>query len=316
MSRRAWRWVRVAVAAAVLAGLVWRVGAGAFVTGLRRLDASALLAAVGLNAVATVACAWRWHAVAAALGARLSLPSAIAAYYRAQFLNTTLPGGVLGDVHRGLRHGREVADVGRGLRSVAWERGIGQGVQVVVVVVVLALFPSPMRAALPYVLLAAGALALVAAAGWTLFRLAPPRWSDVVRADARALLTDRAWWPGVAGSVVAVAAHGTTFIVASRTAGAAVSWAALVPLTAVVLLAMAVPANIGGWGPREGAAAWAFAAAGMTAAQGVAAATVYGVLVLVASLPGAAVLIAPRRRVRARSAAPLAARVPVGNRHG
>ena len=39
---------------------------------------------------------------------------AVAAYYRSQFLNTTLPGGVLGDVHRGVRHGRDAGDVGRG----------------------------------------------------------------------------------------------------------------------------------------------------------------------------------------------------------
>ena len=44
----------------------------------------------------------------------------------------------------------------------------------------------------------------------------------------------------------------------------------------LVLLAMVVPLNVGGWGPREGVAAWAFAAAGWGAAQGVAAATAYG----------------------------------------
>ena len=60
------------------------------------------------------------------------------------------------------------------------------------------------------------------------------------------------------------------------------------PLTLLALLAMALPLNIGGWGPREGVAAWAFGAAGLSAAQGVATAVVYGVLVLVASLPGAA----------------------------
>ena len=59
--------------------------------------------------------------------------------------------------------------------------------------------------------------------------------------------------------------------------------------------------NIGGWGPREGVAAWAFAAAGLGADQGVATAVVYGVMALVASLPGAAVLVADwlRRSVRA-----------------
>jgi hypothetical protein len=50
--------------------------------------------------------------------------------------------------------------------------------------------------------------------------------------------------------------------------------------------------NIGGWGPREGVTAWAFAAAGLGASRGVATAVVYGVMVLVATLPGAGVLLA------------------------
>jgi hypothetical protein len=66
----------------------------------------------------------------------------------------------------------------------------------------------------------------------------------------------------------------------------------MLPLAMLVMLAMAVPTNIGGWGPREGAAAWLFGAAGLGADQGVTAATVYGVMVIAATLPGAAVLIA------------------------
>ena len=66
----------------------------------------------------------------------------------------------------------------------------------------------------------------------------------------------------------------------------------MLPLALLVLLAMGVPANIAGWGPREGVAAWAFGVAGLSVAQGVSAAVVYGVMVLVASLPGAGVLIA------------------------
>ena len=37
--------------------------------------------------------------------------------------------GVLGDVHRGVQHGRGVGDVGRALRAVVWERSAGQVVQ-------------------------------------------------------------------------------------------------------------------------------------------------------------------------------------------
>jgi hypothetical protein len=60
---------------------------------------------------------------------------------------------------------------------------------------------------------------------------------------------------------------------------------------------MALP-NIGGWGPREGATAWVFAAAGLGAGRGAATAVTYGVLVLAASLPGALVLVAERRAGR------------------
>ena len=65
----------------------------------------------------------------------------------------------------------------------------------------------------------------------------------------------------------------------------------MLPLALLVMLAAALP-NVGGWGPREGVTAWAFAAAGLGASRGVATAVVYGVMVFVASLPGAAVLVA------------------------
>jgi uncharacterized membrane protein YbhN (UPF0104 family) len=111
-----------------------------------------------------------------------------------------------------------------------------------------------------------------------------------VRTDARDLLLSRTW-PGVAlASVVAVLGHVATFLVAARTAGVDVSPLRLVPLALLVLVAMALPLNVAGWGPREGVSAWAFSAAGLGAGEGLAAAVVYGVMVLVAGLPGALVL--------------------------
>jgi hypothetical protein len=81
-----------------------------------------------------------------------------------------------------------------------------------------------------------------------------------------------------------------TFLIAARTAGTNAPLSRLLPLALLVLLAMVLP-SVGGWGPREGMTAWVFGAAGLGAAQGVATAVVYGVMVLVASLPGAAVLV-------------------------
>jgi GTP cyclohydrolase II len=63
---------------------------------------------------------------------------------------------------------------------------------------------------------------------------------------------------------------------------------------------MVIPLSIGGWGPREGAAAWAFAAAGLGAANGVTVTTLYAVLAVAAVAPGAGLLLgdAVRRRRR------------------
>ena len=119
--RTAWRWARLAAAAATLAVLVWRLGTGPFLDGLRTVDGGALAAASGLAVLTTVCCAWRWRIVARGLGVDLPLGTAVAAYYRSLFLNVTLPGGVVGDVHRGISHGRDT----QRRRPRAARRGVG-----------------------------------------------------------------------------------------------------------------------------------------------------------------------------------------------
>ena len=306
MSRRAaWWWARLAATAAVLGVLVWRVGTGPFLDGMRTVDGGALAAAAGLAVLTTVCCAWRWRIVARGLGVDLPLSAAVAAYYRSIFLNVTLPGGVVGDVHRGISHGRDTSDIGRGLRAVVWERSAGQVVQVVLTVAVLLVVPSPVRGAMPLV-----TLALVATvAGVALVARVRPavggsRWARLRGAagrDLRTVLLARRAWPAIAlASALVVAGHAVTFLVAARTVGVSAPLSQMLPLALLVMLAAALP-NVGGWGPREGVTAWAFAAAGLGASTGVATAVAYGVMVFVASLPGAAVLVAAWVR-RTRSA--------------
>src|SRR6476646_1456079 len=150
MSRKVSGWGRFAGSAVVFAFLVWRLGTGPFLDGLRTIDGGALAAAAGIAVLTTVCYAWRWKIVAGGLGLDLSLPVAVAAYYRSLFLNATLPGGIVGDVHRGASHGRDVSDVSRALRAVGWERFAGQLVQVLVTVVVLLALPSPVQAFMPW----------------------------------------------------------------------------------------------------------------------------------------------------------------------
>jgi uncharacterized membrane protein YbhN (UPF0104 family) len=300
--RRIGRWAGPALSIAVFAVVIWRLGTGPFIAGLEAVDGRALLAASAIFFLTTICAAWRWTIVSRGLGIRLSLPAAVAAYYRAVFLNLLLPAGVAGDIHRGVTHGREVDDVSRGLRAVWWERAAGQVVQVVLAIALLLVLPSPVRSSMPFVAVAAvtvlAALVLVGrlrgkGSWWTRVR-------DTVVSDVRNGVLSRKALPAVLfASVLVFVGHAATFLVAARAAGVDASLSRLVPLAVLALLAVVLP-SIAGWGPREGATAWVFAAAGLGADRGAATAVAYGVLVLAASLPGAIVLVVgwlPRNRV-------------------
>lgn len=288
---------------AILGIVLWRVGGGPVVEGIRSVDVPVLVLGLVLTAVTTVACAWRWRLVARELGVEIAPGRAVAACYRAQLLNTVLPGGVLGDVHRGVAHGRSTGQTGLALRAVAWERFAGQVVQAVVATLVLVLLPSPLRPLLPWAVLAVAAAAGVTALAVARAPRRDTRWgraAGVVRDDVRLALLVRRSWPGVVlASVVALAGHVATYVAAARAVGVDAPLATLLPLVVTVLVAAGAPINVAGWGPREGMAVWAFAAAGIGAGAGLATAVAYGAIVLVANLPGVVVLLAARDAVPA-----------------
>jgi uncharacterized membrane protein YbhN (UPF0104 family) len=295
--------LRLAAGVTVLWFLARQVGAAPFKDGLRAVTWQAVVAAVTLTVLTTVCSAWRWRVVARALGVDIGLPGAVSAYYRSLFLNSVLVGGVLGDVHRAVTHGRRAGDVAGGLRAVAWERLCGQVIQAVVTAVVLLTLPSPVRPALPYVLAGVagivGCAALVVRGAARRGRSRLARTARAVSDDLRCGLLAREVWPRLTlASVLVVAGHTATFVIAARVAGCTAPLGELIALLMVVQVAVVIPLSIGGYGLREGAAAWAFSAAGLGAATGVTVTILYAVLMLAAVAPGAGLLLgdAVRRR--------------------
>ncbi|MFI5607888.1 lysylphosphatidylglycerol synthase transmembrane domain-containing protein [Amycolatopsis sp. NPDC051903] len=322
--RTFWVWFRILGGFAIIGVLVWRLGSGAFLDGLRVIGLAPVLAALAIGVLTTVVSAWRWRVVASRLGLRLPLRRAVADYYRAQFLNGVLPAGILGDVHRAVEHGRQSGDVARGVRAVVLERTAGQVVVVAAGLAVLIFRPAVLPGFAHAVLTVTGAAVLVVAiAVLTTASVTGDRWLvstskwrrafAVSMADVRAGLLGLRTWPQVSTlSLVALAGHLTLFVVAARAAGATASLTTLLPLLVLALLAMGLPINIGGFGPREGVAALAFAAAGLGAQQGVTVAVVYGLLGLVSTLPGGAVLLTQwLRSFRRRPVTAAASSLPV-----
>ena len=284
------RVVRWSVRLAVLAVLVLvgsRVGTGPFLAGLERLTPLAALLAIGATALATVAAAWRWRAIAHAFGLELTPASAIAACYRSQLLNTVLPGGVSGDIARGLDGSS--GDRLRGLRVVAWDRGTGQAVQLVLLATALGATSGALGGAIVAVACVAGGVALPLL-GRSSPRTDGGRVSRVLhgfRRDLSVLIArPRTLMPIVLGSVAVCLLHAAVFVLAAQLTGAAADPLRLLPLALVVQAAAILPTGFGGLGAREGVAAAIFAGVGLGAGHGVSAGIAAGALGLIAVLPG------------------------------
>jgi hypothetical protein len=113
-------------------------------------------------------------------------------------------------------------------------------------------------------------------------------------------------------SLIVIACHVATFTIATAAVGESVPAGRMLALAFVVLLGASIPLNLGGWGPREGIAGWAFALTGFGAAAGVAASTLFGVLVSISVIPGAIVMVVSAvRKGKANEAALRPAPLPI-----
>jgi uncharacterized membrane protein YbhN (UPF0104 family) len=296
---------RTALGLALMLAIAVRVGAEPFVRGLTAVSPATIGAALVLAAVATAAASWRWRIIAARLGLTLAWTPAICAYYRSQFLNTVLPGGVMGDVDRAITHGRGVGDLAQASRAVAVERSAGQAVQLVIAAVALVSLGlwayAPAVGVLLLVVVIACVAVVVAARRSARVRVVIGREVGLLRIALGDLPTIAR--VGAASTVV-IACHVATFVVACLAVGVTAPLGQVIAVALIAVLAASIPFNVGGWGPREGASAWAFAALGLGAATGIAASTAFGVLAMIAVAPGAAVIAvsALQRRATRRAA--------------
>ena len=143
---------------------------------------------------------------------------------------------------------------------------------------------------------AATALVLAGGVALALLRSRPRPGSAVLDTERRSAGILAAAPTVVLASLGTTAGHTAAFLLAASAVGVRAAPTVLLPLALLVLVAMALPLSVAGWGVREGAAAWLFGAAGLGAEVGVAVATAYGTMALVAVLPGGALLLLDRLR--------------------
>ncbi len=258
---------------------------------LRTLELRWVLLALVVSLAQVMILAWRWRFTASRLGLELDRRRAFGEYYLGIFLNQVLPGGVAGDVSRAWRHARATSRRGTAVWAVILERASGQ--VVMTAVALLCLLALPMASLGARATLIASVIAVIAA-GVALLIAGPGRHAGIPHrlwADARrAVLARDAWAPQLASAAILVSSYVAVYVMAARAIGIPTPVTELLPLVPPVLMTMLIPVTVAGWGLREGAAAGLWALVGLGAEDGAAISVAYGLIVLVASLPGLVML--------------------------
>lgn len=257
---------------------------------LSQLDPRWALAAVAALILQIALLAWRWRFTALRLGMWMSCRHALREYYFGVFLNQLLPGGILGDVSRAWRHARLTTRTRTAVHAVVLERVIVQATMVGIALASLTAIPALRPAMQTYWLWAAIAVVTVVLAAWVLRALLPAIRTAITgfRDDAlRAYLPTPVLLVQLFTAILVTVANLAAYAATARALGVDIPIGTLLPLIAPVLLVMMLPISVAGWGVREGAAALLWTATGLDVAQGVAVAVAFGLLFLVAALPGA-----------------------------
>lgn len=274
-------WLRRIAMLAVTLVLLWltarAVGIQALVAGGQVLTPLTVFAALLAGLIVALTQAIRWKILAAEQRIDLSFRRAWGDCYASAFGNMILPGGLGGDAarvavyrHRGRQHWWSP------LLAVGAERLSATACLFIATALVLGVSAERGEAQWPVVIVAAVAAVVFLAAAIVCLRGLPAPRQVIV-------------WGTSALSVL-------TLIALFLLAMAQLSGPLHAPVATVGLASMSLPVGVGGWGVREFSVGALAPAMGVPAEQAVTAATGYGLLAVVSTLPGAAVLTWGARR--------------------
>jgi uncharacterized membrane protein YbhN (UPF0104 family) len=275
------RLFQFAVSIGLLAGLFWWMDAAPILASVTQAHAGWLAASLAGLILSTLSMAHRWQLTARRLGMAMPYLLALREYYLSQFLNSVLPGGVLGDVGRAIR-ARGRGNLRRAGQSVLAERLIGQVAVFAITGLGLSAawlwpggpdWPWPVALALPCVL-GAGAMAMVCTRHFGIVGRFVRLVGSLLREPL--ILLHAVLAAGLLIFSLYACARATGTIIPSE------GWFTVLPL---ILCAMLVPLSVAGWGWREAAAVALVPMVGASPEAGLAMGLCYGALMFLASLP-------------------------------
>lgn len=297
MARSAWIRTGVTLALLVIVGsqLDWpQIG-----DRLREGQPLDFVFAVALVVAALAAGAWRWHALLRRAGVPVGVNRLARIYAVSTFSSSFLPTTAGGDVTRALLVSRRAADLRRVAVSIVVDRAGGLIGMIAIAWLALALEPGhapkeagPVLILTTLVLVAAAVIvvALIRGGGWLRRRL-PAQVLTMAR-DSRAVLRDYGRSPALMGmwlllSILYQALIAYQLVVLGHAIDVELSFATAAVALAIVTLVTLIPISIGGFGVREGSYIVLLGGVSIAASDATLISVLSVATLLVASLPGA-----------------------------
>jgi len=315
---------KLVVTAALLGVLLARTSPADIAQRLGAVGPGIVSAAIGLHLLAVLAVGVRWRIVLEELGAAAQVHQAVQFTLVGGFFNQVLPSGMGGDAFRVWYARGFGLSTGRALASVLVDRIFGL---FAITAIVVAGVPFVLWMDVPGTFIAAAAAAVtLLVAGIAVFlsldifqrpleralqRVAPTRLRGLaLRAAAGAAWTARnnramlrTWPRGAVAMGISIGCQllvGFVVYLLLRSMEQSVALVSVLFLFPFVQLLSMLPISFAGWGLREGAMVVAFRFVGVPAEVALGASILYGICLLISSLPGAVIWLALRRRAAGR----------------
>jgi glycosyltransferase 2 family protein len=322
---------RLALKAGVSAALLWLMlrhqDFGALLGQIAAVSPGALLAAFALAALGVVALALRWLEILRALGAPRKLRMAVPLILIGRFFSQALPSGMGGDVMRVWLSVKAGLPTAISISSVLADRLVGL---FAILLIVTAEIPTLLGMSLSPAVTQGIMLVLIAGYGGFVVLMALDRLPQhfhrfrIIRGfrqfarDLRAVLLSPR--PGTAAITCGLLVQAFDVLIVfalARGLGLTASLSDCFVVVPLSNLVQALPISIAGWGIRESFFVAAFGMIGIRAPDALAVSILFGMFILVTSLPGGVLWLLQKsgdaKQLGAAAAEPADAKSVVGS---
>jgi uncharacterized membrane protein YbhN (UPF0104 family) len=298
---------RLTVSALLIAILIMNADREQIYDRLQQINLATYAIAVTLLSLLSVPHLVRWRLVLRELGVKMSSARALGIIYVGYFFNQVLPSTVGGDLARVWYVRQSGASLTTGLAAVLIDRIAGVIGLLVIGVTLISQYVDMFGPSIGYGVGAASAASLVAAlvgvyAAERLGRLIPMAPVKVLAAmskDLRQVLVSiRCGIPAVLLSLTIQFGAGATAYFIAMAANVDMTLMHGLLVFPLVTLVSIVPISIAGWGIREGAAVVLLGLVGMAKEDALVVSVLYGLAMVLISLPGGVVWVFVRRHQR------------------